>query len=139
MRIDEVEKEVKLILSLIHTKQQTESHSWSTAMKISLKKLHDCYAKWIAHDQEQEDNYASEMEIKPIKILTDINEIKQLKYNLDEDLLAAICTLVDRFKEKTELNIQGVSVEMYIHSNSSKGYPSILQQIITGVKTKVEI
>jgi len=145
MRNEEIKKVAQDIIDTIEKNDNAvlREQFFFYELKESLRKLHDCYHAWQEYDKEKEAGAAPGMNtgerVRPQVLITDINEIKQLKFNLDEDLLVAICTLVDRFKEQTELNIQGISIEMHVHSNSRQGYFSILNQIITGVKTQVEL
>lgn len=77
--------------------------------------------------------------IHPQRLLTDIHQIQNAKKEMDQDLAIAINTIVDRFKEKTNLYIHDIQFEMHDHKNHRHGSVVNLDRIITGVKTKVEI
>ena len=133
MNYTKLQEAIERIVNLSHNKSLIEETEWQAALKTCLKDFHDIYCKSYAPGE----NFVEGIE--PQRLLTNIHEIQNAKKEMDQDITIAIQTIVDRFKERTNLYIQDIKFEMHIRNNSRHGFSSILDKIVTGVKTKVEL
>lgn len=49
MRLDQIKEEARLLYNLT-VDMETGLSSWHSALRESLKRLHDCYVSWLKHD-----------------------------------------------------------------------------------------